>query len=235
MSCGFYSILATFKGHIDQEFYVNAAWGILAANIFDFLDGWIARLTNSSSRFGTQLDSLSDLIAFSVAPAVLVYSFGLNTMGRVGWGASFFFIMCGALRLARYNVQMDTRESKAFTGMPTPGAATVVASFVLFYYEVWNHTLVKNYFAITLTFALALLMVSTIRYHSLKELDLKRRKPFRYLIIFATICFLIVSNPPVVIFISSALYMISGPGEWVFLAYKKKRMKKSGNNPKGSL
>ena len=223
MSCGFYSILSSYKGNVDNAFYINAAWGILAANIFDFLDGWIARLTNSSSRFGTQLDSLSDLIAFSAAPAVLIYSFGLHTMGRIGWAASFFFVMCGALRLARYNVQMDTSESKAFTGMPAPAAATVIASFVLFYYEIWEHTLIKNYFAIVLTFIIALLMVSTIRYHSLKELDLKRRKPFRYLIIFAAICFLIIANPPVVIFISSLLYMISGPGEWAFLSLKERK------------
>ena len=93
MSCGFYSILSSYKGNVDNAFYINAAWGILAANIFDFLDGWIARLTNSSSRFGTQLDSLSDLIAFSAAPAVLIYSFGFHTMGRIGWAASFFFVM----------------------------------------------------------------------------------------------------------------------------------------------
>lgn len=224
MSCGFYSILASFKGHFEI-----AVWGILIANIFDGLDGWIARLTNSTTRFGIQLDSLSDLVAFGIAPAVLVYSWGLQHLsglvGRIGWGVSFFFVMCGALRLARYNVQMDTAECKAFTGMPIPAAATVAASFVLFSLEFLDDLFIKNYIALLLVFILGLLMVSTIRYHSLKEINLKGRKSFKFLVLFAFTFMLVYINPPIVIFLFSVSYMILGISEYSYLFYKKRKSK----------
>ncbi|MEW6214507.1 MAG: CDP-diacylglycerol--serine O-phosphatidyltransferase, partial [Nitrospirota bacterium] len=121
MFCGFYSILVALKGD-----YLHAAWAIMIANIFDGLDGWVARLTHSTTRFGIELDSLSDLVAFGVAPSVMLYKWALTPFGRVGWATAFLFVACGALRLARYNVQMGSTESRSFTGMPTPGAATIV-------------------------------------------------------------------------------------------------------------
>ena len=157
MFCGFYAILAAFKGH-----YIYSAWAILIAIIFDGLDGWVARLTNSTTKFGIELDSLSDLVAFGVAPAVLIYSWALQPFGRVGWGAAFLYVICGALRLARYNVQMGTAESKAFTGLPIPGAGVVMASLVLFYNEVWGSLSDRNYTFLILTFLLAALMVNNI-------------------------------------------------------------------------
>ena len=224
MSCGFYSILASFKGHFEI-----AVWGILIANIFDGLDGWIARLTNSATRFGIQLDSLSDLVAFGVAPSVLVYNWGFQHLsglsGRIGWGVSFFFVMCGALRLARYNVQMDTAESKSFTGMPIPAAATVAASFVLFSLEFLDDFFIKNYIALVLVFVLSLLMVSTIRYHSLKEFNIKGRKSFQFLVWFAIIFMLVYINPPVVMFLFSIFYMILGISEYSYFFYKKRKNK----------
>jgi CDP-diacylglycerol--serine O-phosphatidyltransferase len=231
MSCGFYSILASFKGHFEI-----AVWGILIANIFDGLDGWIARMTNSSTRFGIQLDSLSDLVAFGIAPAVLLYSWGFQHLSglasRMGWGVSFFFVMCGALRLARYNVQMDTAESKAFTGMPIPAAATIASSFVLFSLEFFDDVFIKNhevlesstvYIAMALVFILGLLMVSTIRYHGLKELNLKSRKSFWFLVLFALLFFVTYINPPAVIFLASLLYMIWGISEYSYLFYKRRK------------
>ena len=150
MFLGFFSILAALKGN-----YVHAAWAILIADIFDGLDGWVARLTHSTTRFGIELDSLSDLIAFGVAPAVMLYKWALMPFGRVGWAAAFLFVACGALRLARYNVQMGSTESKAFTGMPIPGAATIVATLVIFYHEIWDTVPAKNYFILVFTFFLA--------------------------------------------------------------------------------
>ncbi|MCK5287176.1 MAG: CDP-diacylglycerol--serine O-phosphatidyltransferase, partial [Thermodesulfovibrionia bacterium] len=178
MFFGFYSILASFKGY-----YVYGAWAILVANLFDGLDGWVARLTHSTTRFGIELDSLSDLVAFGIAPAVLIYSWGMQSFGRIGWGAAFLFVTCGALRLARFNVQMGSTESKLFTGMPIPGAATVIASLVLFYTEVWGVLEGKNIIILLLPFSLAILMVSTLRYHGLKEIDPRRRKPFWLLVV----------------------------------------------------
>ncbi len=190
MFCGFFAILASFKGH-----YMYAAWAILIANIFDGLDGWVARLTNSTTKFGIELDSLSDLVAFGVAPAVLVYSWALQPFGRLGWGAAFLFVICGALRLARYNVQMGTAESKAFTGLPIPGAGTVIASLVLFYTEIWGVMEGRNYTVLFLPFLLAVLMVSTFRFHGLKELDFKKRKPFWLLVVIVSAFVLIFMYP----------------------------------------
>ncbi|MBI4844304.1 MAG: CDP-diacylglycerol--serine O-phosphatidyltransferase [Nitrospirae bacterium] len=208
MFFGFYAIMSSFKGQ-----YVHGAWAILAAVIFDGLDGWVARMTNTATKFGIQLDSLSDLVAFGVAPAVLVYGWGLNEFGRVGWGACFFFVICGALRLARYNVQMDTAESKAFTGLPIPGAATMIATLILFHSEIWGGIPDKNVFILVLPFILAALMVSTFKYHGLKEVSAKQGTPFWLLVAVVTGLVLIFMYPEVVMFILSACYVIWGVTE----------------------
>ena len=218
MFFGFYSILASFKGY-----YVYGAWAILVANLFDGLDGWVARLTHSTTRFGIELDSLSDLVAFGIAPAVLIYSWGMQSFGRIGWGAAFLFVTCGALRLARFNVQMGSTESKLFTGMPIPGAATVIASLVLFYTEVWGVLEGKNIIILLLPFSLAILMVSTLRYHGLKEIDPRRRKPFWLLVVIVAAFVLIFMYPEIVIFIFSMTYMLSGVIEHIILFNKKKK------------
>lgn len=224
MFCGFYAILASFKGN-----YIHGAWAILIANIFDGLDGWVARLTNSTTKFGIELDSLSDLIAFGVAPAVLLYSWGLNPFGRFGWGAVFFYVICGALRLARYNVQMGTTESKAFTGLPIPGAGTVAASLVLFYNEVWGEMIVKNYFVLFLPFLLAVLMVSTLRFHGLKEIDFRKRKPFWLLVAIVVAFVLIFMYPEIVIFIFSIIYVAWGILEGTYIIHKKRKLKEAAS------
>ena len=129
MFSGFYAILSAINGD-----FLYSAWAIILANIFDGLDGWIARLTNTSTRFGIELDSLSDLVAFGVAPSVLMYKWVLAPFDRVGWAAAFLFVACGALRLARFNVQTGAPGSKAFKGMPIPAAATILASIVILYH-----------------------------------------------------------------------------------------------------
>lgn len=204
-TCGFYSILATLEGN-----WEHAAWAILLATIFDALDGWVARLTNAASRFGVQLDSLSDLLTFCVAPAILLYKWKLHECGRVGWGVTLFFVLCGALRLARFNVQSDTAESRSFTGMPTPGAATCMASGVLVFLTYELDFTAMAYVLTGLMFLLDFLMVSNIRYLSAKEFLMMKRKPFWMLVLFAAIVFLIFVNPPVVLFTSSLVYIISG-------------------------
>ncbi len=222
MFCGFYAILASYKGH-----YIYGAWAILIANIFDGLDGWVARLTNSTTKFGIELDSLSDLVAFGVAPAVLIYSWGLQPFGRIGWGAAFLFVICGALRLARYNVQMGTTESKAFTGLPIPGAGTVVASLVLFYNEVWGDLSGRNYIILFLPFLLAALMVSTLRFHGMKEFDFKKRKPFWLLVVIVVAFVLIFMYPEIVIFIFSIAYVLLGMIEGTYLFRKKRKLREA--------
>ena len=220
MFCGFYAILSSLKGN-----YVHAAWGILIANIFDGLDGWVARLTNSTTRFGIELDSLSDLVAFGVAPAVLIYSWALSPFGRFGYGAAFLFVSCGALRLARYNVQMGSTESKAFTGLPIPGAGTVIATTVLFYYEVWGNLAGRNYLFLFLPFLLAVLMVSTLKFHGLKEIDFKKRKPFWLLVAVVAAFVLIIMHPEIVLFVFAIIYVMWGIIEGTYLIHRKRQYK----------
>lgn len=215
MFAGFYAILAALKGD-----YVHAAWAILIAMVFDGLDGWIARLTNSTTRFGIELDSLSDLVAFGVAPAVMLYNWSLMPFGRIGWAAAFLFVACGALRLARYNVQMGSTEKKSFTGMPIPGAAAVIATTAIFYGQMdWAGG--RSIFILILTFILAILMVSTLRFHGAKELDFKKRKPFWILVAFAIVFAVVVMHPEKTLFASAMLYLGVGIIENTYLYYKK--------------
>jgi CDP-diacylglycerol--serine O-phosphatidyltransferase len=218
MFFGFYSILASLKGN-----YVHAAWAIMFATIFDGLDGWVARLTHTTTKFGIELDSLSDLVAFGVAPAVMLYKWGLFLFGRIGWAAAFLFMVCGALRLARYNIQMGSTESKAFTGMPIPGAAAVVATLVIFYHEMWEITPDKNYLILLLTVFLSVIMVSTLRFHGAKELNLGKRKPFSILVGIVIVFAFIVVHPQIALFLFAMLYLIGGIIENSILFYRKRK------------
>ena len=220
MLLGFYSILSSLKGN-----YEHAAGAILFATIFDGLDGWVARLTNSTTKFGIELDSLSDLVSFGVAPAVMMYKWALAPFGRIGWAAAFWFMACGALRLARYNVQMGSTESKSFTGMPIPGAATIVASLVLFYHEMSDIPPGKNILILGLTVLLAFLMVSTLKYHGAKEIDFRQRKPFWILVAFVLGLTIIVMHPPISLFLFAMIYLLGGIIENIYLFYKKRRVK----------
>ena len=205
MTCGFYSILLSCNSRFE-----DAAWFIIIANIFDALDGWIARMTNSTSRFGVQLDSLSDFLVFPAATAVLLYTWQMNLVDpmRLGQAAAIFFVMCGALRLARYNVQAETAECRSFTGMPSPAAASTLAVCPLVFGTDPDPRIPGV--MIFLTFLLGLLMVSEIRYHSLKEIKFKQRQPFWLLVVFAGLVFLIVSYREKVIFFAAIAYMLLG-------------------------
>ncbi len=234
MFAGFFAILSAINGN-----YLNAAWAIILANVFDGLDGWIARLTNTSTRFGIELDSLSDLVAFGVAPSVMIYKWALVPFGRLGWAAAFLFVACGALRLARFNIQTGATGSKAFKGMPIPGAATVVASIVIYYYEFWTGLPEKSPFFLVITILLALLMVSTLKYHGLKEIDFREKKPFWVLIVFVIVLFIIFIHPSSAIFFFAMAYLSWGIIENIFLFIKRIRSKQSGQqtspeDPQGS-
>jgi CDP-diacylglycerol--serine O-phosphatidyltransferase len=221
MFCGFFSIMSAINGN-----FIHAAWAIILANIFDGLDGWIARLTNTSTRFGVELDSLSDLVAFGVAPAIMIYKWALGPFGRLGWAAAFLFIACGALRLARFNVQTGATGSKAFKGMPIPGAATIISSVVIFFYVYWEGKPDKNMMFPALTIALALLMVSTLRFHGLKEIDFKEKKPFWVLIVFVLVLFVLLIHPSTAIFFFAMAYLIWGIIENIALAAKRVRQER---------
>lgn len=223
MFCGFYAIMSAINGN-----FIYAAWAIILANIFDGLDGWIARLTGTTTRFGVELDSLSDLVAFGVAPAIMMYKWSLMPFGRLGWAAAFLFVACGALRLARFNVQTGSPGTKAFKGMPIPGAATILASVVIFYY--WDEVRVnvpdKHVFYPMFTIALALLMVSTLRFHGLKEIDFKEKQPFWVLIVFVIVLFFLLVQPQAAIFVFAMAYLGWGIIENIGLCIKRRREKK---------
>ncbi len=204
---GFYSIICCFRGD-----FLWAAIAILIANVFDALDGRIARLTRATTRFGIEYDSLSDVVAFGVAPGILVYRWALEPWGSWGWLAASLYVTCGALRLARFNVQFDNAEKRHFLGLPTPAAAEVIASTVLLYHrfggEGETH---KHLILLLVTYALAGLMVSNVRYLSFKESDLYRRRPFSFLVAAIVILKMIIAEPQVMLFAGFWLYAASGP------------------------
>jgi CDP-diacylglycerol--serine O-phosphatidyltransferase len=219
MFAGFFAIVSALQGD-----FVLASWAVVVAGVFDALDGAVARLTHSTTKFGIELDSLSDVIAFGVAPAVLVYTWALMPFGRVGWAVAFLFTACGAMRLARFNIQKDSTEKKYFTGMPIPAAAGVIVSTILFYGHMgWGAT--RSVYILVLTVILSFLMVSTLRFHSLKELEITKRKPFRLLVSFVVIIAVIVMHPEIALFAVGMLYLWGGLAENAFLLIVKWKQK----------
>jgi CDP-diacylglycerol--serine O-phosphatidyltransferase len=209
---GFYAIVQATRG---DPWY--AALGIVAAAIFDALDGRIARLTNSTSRFGAEYDSLADVVSFGIAPAMLAFAAGdLQELGRKGWVLSFVFAVCAALRLARFNVH-PSRYHNRFEGLPSPAAAGMVASSVWFM-GFLRETLVDFRFppiaAAAGTVAVGLLMVSKIPYRSFKEVDL--RQSYGTLVLAVIALALVVFEPSVMLFLLGLAFVASGPVEWLW-------------------
>lgn len=204
MFFGFYSIIASIKGD-----YLMASYAIIASAIFDLLDGRVARLTQSVSHFGEHLDSLSDLISFGMAPAILVYKWALEPFGRIGWIAGFMYLACAALRLARFNVQIKNLESKDFQGLPTPMAAGMIASGVMAFNELDLHG-ERSLGILSITFLLGIVMVSQFKYRSFKDVDFRQRVPFRYLVIGLSIFVIVATWPEVMLFVLFLTYTIFG-------------------------
>ena len=215
---GFYAIIAATDGHFDR-----AAWFILLAAIFDGLDGKIARLTGTSSKFGVELDSLADVISFGVAPGVLLYLWALRPFGKLGWLAAFLYVICGALRLARFNVQVSTVESRRFIGIPIPAAACIVATCVLLFYELGGTGTIKMFSMVVLVFILAFLMISNVKYLSLKDPELFKRQPFTILVGAIFILIVVVAKPEVMLFLIGMAYLVSGPITYV-IGWRKRRL-----------
>ena len=203
---GVYAIIAAIQGRYDA-----AAIAILISAIFDGLDGKIARFTNTTSQFGTEYDSLSDLVAFGVAPGLLAFEWSLKSFGRFGWLAVFLYVICGALRLARFNIQKNNLESDHFKGLPIPGAAIFIATFVLFIHSLDGVTENKRIIIICAIYILSFLMVSTIDYLSFKELELFKKKPFNVLVATILLFVVVAYKPALMLFFFSTLYVISGP------------------------
>jgi CDP-diacylglycerol--serine O-phosphatidyltransferase len=217
--CGFYSIIASFK-----EYFVPAAIAVLVAIIFDGLDGRVARLTNTTSKFGAEYDSLADVISFGIAPAILAYSWSLSIYGKFGWIVAFLFVLCGALRLARYNIQIGIIESKVFNGLPIPAAASVVATTVIYFDYSGAEGKFHNLFILVFVFILSLLMVSGIKYYSFKDMKLLARKPFTIFFWLTVLLIIIVSWPQTMLFVIMLGYAISGPVWWIIKMIDRKKV-----------
>jgi CDP-diacylglycerol---serine O-phosphatidyltransferase len=219
--CGFWAIISVF-----QEQYYFAAVAILLASIFDALDGKVAKLTGATSKFGVQYDSLSDLVSFGIAPALLAFSWALRPYGRFGWLAAFLFVVCGALRLARFNVMSSSAETKYFKGLPIPAAAAMIALTILLYFELIEKGGIKDIVILVMIYVLAFLMVSNVRYFSFKELNLAKTKPFSLLIFVVLSMIVIIMQPIVVLFGFILIYVLSGPVSMIIAWRRKKTVKK---------
>jgi CDP-diacylglycerol--serine O-phosphatidyltransferase len=209
---GLFAILSVLN-----EQYLAAAIAILVALVFDMLDGKSARWTNTTSPFGVEYDSLADVVAFGVAPGLLIYSWGLSSHGMVGAAVMFAFVACGALRLARYNVMAASSESRYFTGLPIPAAASVIATLIIFdHHVVGLSSESKPLPVLIMTLVLAFLMVSTVKYRSFKDLKFKRgHHVFNYLVWAILSLMLVVAWPQLMLFLVFAGYAALGPLEKV--------------------
>jgi len=206
---GFYSLIASI-----QEKFVVAAVAILVSLVMDGLDGRIARMTNTTSKFGAEYDSLADLVAFGVAPSILAYKWAMLFYGKWGWIAAFMFVVCGALRLARYNIQIGVIESKVFNGLPIPAAAAVVATTVLFFNYAGVEGQFHNPYMLFFVVILSLLMVSNVKYYSGKDMKLFARKPFMSFFFLVLMLIVIAAMPEIMAFVLMLGYAISGPLWW---------------------
>ena len=210
---GFYAIIAAMKGQYD-----TAAMAIFLAMLLDGLDGRVARLTNTQSEFGAEFDSLSDMVSFGVAPALILYQWTLidlaeisPLMGKIGWLAAFIYTTCTALRLARFNTQIGVADKRYFQGLACPAGAAVSmgAVWVCETYDISGSEVI--YPALILTLVVGMLMVSKFSYYSFKDLDMRKKVPFVAVLVVMLVFVFLSIEPPTVLFAASFLYMLSGP------------------------
>ncbi len=211
---GFYATVAA----VNQK-YVAAAVAILLGVVFDILDGKVARATSTTSKFGVEYDSLSDLMTFGLAPGLMIYLWALKPLGRVGWLGGFLFLACGALRLARFNAQGQSGASH-FTGLPIPAAAGMCASTVLLFHRIGSS---PNPVAMLIfLYSLSFLMVSTLPFKSFKQVELFRKMKFNVLVAAILLMMFIAALPSIALFTIGAVYILSGLVN-AFRLYSKRR------------
>ena len=216
---GFFSIVSAINGN-----FIASGMALFAAQMLDGLDGRVERLTNSQSLFGAQYDSLCDVISFGLAPAIIVFLWGLDSLGQTGWVFSFFYVAAAALRLARFNTYIGS-EDTYFKGLPSPVASGMVVYYVwaMSSYGIQGEE-VGNFLAIftaILTGCVSLLMVVNVPYYSFKEIELKKRVPFFSMLFVVFIFALISIDPPIVLVICAFVYVLSGPIIWAVKALRK--------------
>lgn len=219
---GFYAIVAGMNGH-----FIPAALAIFIAMALDTADGRVARWTRTESRFGAEFDSLSDMVAFGVAPALVAFSWSLQPLGKAGWIATFVYMACAALRLARFNTKSDL---KTFTGLASPSAAAIIACTVW----IWSDSLgdAEPSFAVgvamaVITAGMGLLMVSNFEYYSPKVVSAKGRVPFIFMVVAVLVFAVVLADPPLVLLVLFAGYALSGPATYLW-QLRRRRQRAAG-------
>jgi len=226
---GFYAIVQAMNGR-----YEHSAVAIFIAMVMDGLDGRVARMTNTQSAFGAEYDSLSDMVSFGVAPALVLYVWALQPLGKLGWIAAFIYCACAALRLARFNTKLDDADKRYFQGLPSPAAAALLAGLVWVCFDnevrgnaVFFGWMQMKWLAWGVTVFAGLSMVSDLKFYSGKDINLRSSVPFA-VIIFIVLAFVLISySPPEVLFMVSLVYGVSGYVLW--LANKAKRNRPSAD------
>ncbi|OOG23821.1 CDP-diacylglycerol--serine O-phosphatidyltransferase [Thioalkalivibrio denitrificans] len=203
---GFYAIVAAINGH-----FTAAAVAVFVAMVLDGVDGRVARMTNTQSAFGAEYDSLSDMVSFGLAPALVVYLWALVDLGQVGWVAAFFYAAAAGLRLARFNTKVGVADKRFFQGLPSPSAAALVAGMVWVWHELGFEGTDLGIMAVIVTVIAGALMVSNITYFSFKDMDFRHRVPFFVVLVILVGLMLAALDPPKVLWAGFLLYALSGP------------------------
>ena len=203
--CGFFAVLSAMNGNFEQ-----AAIAIFVAMILDGLDGRVARMTNTQSAFGAEYDSLSDMVAFGLAPSLVVYEWALSDMGKLGWIAAFVYTAGAALRLARFNSQIATADKRYFQGLPSPAAAAILAGAIWVGVDYEFNPQNVSWIVLALTIMAGLLMVSNLRYNSFKQIDFKGKVPFFAMVVVMLGFALIQIEPAIILFAIFFGYAVSG-------------------------
>lgn len=214
---GFYAMVSAANG-----FFENAAIAIFVSMVLDGLDGRVARMTNTQSKFGEEYDSLADMVAFGVAPGLVAFFWSLNSLGKVGWAVTFIFVAGAALRLARFNTQIGSVDKKFFVGLPSPSAAAAVAGLVWCFHGMGTDALWLKALTILVVAGTGVLMVSNIFYKSFKDLDLKGRVPFAAILAVVLAFVIIAQDPGTVLFVGFLVYGLSGPVRALFRRIRRK-------------
>ncbi|MBQ1764963.1 MAG: CDP-diacylglycerol--serine O-phosphatidyltransferase [Aquincola sp.] len=216
---GFYAVVMAMNGRFEQ-----AAIGIFMAAVLDSLDGRVARMTNTQSAFGEQMDSLSDMVSFGAAPALITYEWALKGLGKAGWLAAFVYCACAALRLARFNTNIGVVDKRYFQGLPSPAAAALIIGFIwvmddMGFRDAYAlHWLAWSAFGATLYAGLT--MVTNVPFYSFKDVSLKRSVPFIVIVLIALGIAVITIHPPIVLFALFCVYGLSGYGVYIYRKMK---------------
>lgn len=227
---GFYAIVAAINSHFEA-----AAIAIYVAMFMDGMDGRIARLTNTQTDFGVQYDSLSDMVSFGLAPALVIYQWSLSSLGKLGWLAAFIYAAAAALRLARFNTQAGSADKQFFQGLPSPLAAALIAGMIWFgVSQDINDGASVLFITFPITVLAGVLMVSNIRYHSFKQFDLRDKIPFITGVLTVLIFVFIAMEPPLVLFLLSLAYAASGPVLTLLKIRQHRASRKQQEPPGGS-